>query len=284
MPDSAPSSVENSHASATDSTQSKQYPWQPRKPMAEPMASALRRAAEAAGKTEFENPPTGQATRNPNLSWKRRGSRACPRQGVESHSDRIDTLGTAKTASGKTGTNREQSAAEIWQAHSAAAKAEASEFATLDDTRDAFAAQPVFGQRWQQEGTRGSSRAPGSRRSRLFWLDQDAVAAGTACAAICRSRTNLSGFAASSPGDCGAGELNLHRQKHRHRRRTRPWPRPDQSSSSKPSAAVLAETPGSKTASPVAAKPAGIDNPVTSAQSSRSRDRSAGRAAVGKKR
>ena len=55
MPDSAPSGTDKSPRAAADSSQSKQYPWQPRsKPQAEPMASALRRAAEAAGKIEFE--------------------------------------------------------------------------------------------------------------------------------------------------------------------------------------------------------------------------------------
>ena len=57
MPDSAPSGADKSPRAAADSSQSKQYPWQPRsKPQAEPMASALRRAAEAAGKIEFEAP------------------------------------------------------------------------------------------------------------------------------------------------------------------------------------------------------------------------------------
>ncbi|MGA9800497.1 MAG: TonB family protein [Terriglobales bacterium] len=54
MPDSPVSSAENSSQPAAESDPSKQYPWQPRKPLAEPMASALRRAAEAAGKTEFD--------------------------------------------------------------------------------------------------------------------------------------------------------------------------------------------------------------------------------------
>jgi periplasmic protein TonB len=54
MPDSPVSSAENSTPHAAESDPSKQYPWQPRKPLAEPMASALRRAAEAAGKSEFD--------------------------------------------------------------------------------------------------------------------------------------------------------------------------------------------------------------------------------------
>src|SRR4029077_7018240 len=54
MPDSPVSSAENATRSGAESDPSKQYPWQPRKPLAEPMASALRRAAEAAGKSEFD--------------------------------------------------------------------------------------------------------------------------------------------------------------------------------------------------------------------------------------
>ncbi len=60
MPDSAPAGQQTQ--SAADSGSSKQYAWQPRsKPMAEPMASALRRAAEAAGKVEYDKPAASQA-------------------------------------------------------------------------------------------------------------------------------------------------------------------------------------------------------------------------------
>ena len=53
-------------AHAAESDPSKQYPWQPRKPLAEPMASALRRAAEAAGKSEFDAAaPRPTAARRP---------------------------------------------------------------------------------------------------------------------------------------------------------------------------------------------------------------------------
>ena len=89
MPDSAPSSSENAHASATDSPESKQYPWQPRKEMAEPMASALRRAAEAAGKTEFENPPTGQASATPTSVGS--GAAAAPARARESKVTSIES-------------------------------------------------------------------------------------------------------------------------------------------------------------------------------------------------
>jgi protein TonB len=54
MPDSPRAGSEDAPQVAAESDPSKQYPWQPRKPMAEPMASALRRAAEVAGKSEFD--------------------------------------------------------------------------------------------------------------------------------------------------------------------------------------------------------------------------------------
>jgi TonB family protein len=58
MPDSVPA------AGDRPSQSTKQFPWQPAPSLREPMASALRRAAEAAGKTEFDRQapaPTGAA-------------------------------------------------------------------------------------------------------------------------------------------------------------------------------------------------------------------------------
>src|SRR3984893_2960312 len=66
MPDSAFSADDNLPQPAPDTSQSKQYPWQPRsKPQAEPMASALRRAAEAAGKHGVEALGLKHGTRAP---------------------------------------------------------------------------------------------------------------------------------------------------------------------------------------------------------------------------
>src|SRR4029077_20678220 len=57
-----------------------QYAWQPRsKPMAEPMASALRRAAEVAGKSEFETPAASHAATSQGKS----GSAAAPARARE---------------------------------------------------------------------------------------------------------------------------------------------------------------------------------------------------------
>ena len=93
MPDSPVGSVDNSARPAAESDPSKQYPWQPRKPLAEPMASALRKAAEAAGKSEFDaaaptrSPHTArhsanrQRTIRDHLGKDGRGRRASPGQG-----------------------------------------------------------------------------------------------------------------------------------------------------------------------------------------------------------
>jgi TonB family protein len=54
---------------ATTPTPSKEYPWQPiSKPMAGSMATALRRAAEAAGKSDVESPLPGNISNEPSHS------------------------------------------------------------------------------------------------------------------------------------------------------------------------------------------------------------------------
>jgi TonB family protein len=258
MPDSAPSSSKNVHASATDSPESKQYPWQPRKEMAEPMASALRRAAEAAGKAEFENPPTGQASATPTSAGS--GAAAAPARARESKITPIESkIGTAKTASGKTDES-EQSAAEVWQAHSAAVKAEASEFATLDDTRDALAAQQSSGKGGSKKGLVVAVVLLGVAAAGYFgWTRMQSRQAQPVQQSVAPAQTSLASqppapetaapeAQPSSPEASAQTEQTL----------TASGP----VSSSKPSAAVLSETAGSRTASP-AAKPTGIDSPVT---------------------
>ena len=80
MPDSPSSPAELSEQSATDATSTKEYAWQPRsKPMAEPMASALRRAAEAAGKADFDSPTTSHVS----LSQSGSGAAAAPARAKE---------------------------------------------------------------------------------------------------------------------------------------------------------------------------------------------------------
>ncbi|HXP17422.1 MAG TPA: TonB family protein [Terriglobales bacterium] len=60
MPDSVPSTTGHAPQSAAESGLSKKYAWQPRSTMAEPMASALRKAAEAAGNVGFDGPTSNE--------------------------------------------------------------------------------------------------------------------------------------------------------------------------------------------------------------------------------
>ena len=87
-------------------------------------------------------------------------------------------------------------------------------------------------------------------------------AAGTASAASSGTRTNFSGYAASSPRDGGAGSSSVIARSSGTDADGTELGRVRTSIIFEAVGRVLAETPGSKTASP-AAKPAGIDNPVT---------------------
>ncbi len=147
MPDSALSSLENSQPSATDSAQPKQYPWQPRKPMAEPMASALRRAAEAAGKTEFENLATSQAS-NPQAGS---GAAAAPARAKESKVAPFESKSATvprptPNKPAADGISRDHFAAEILESHSPAQTVQAPSFASLDDSRNAGVGQQASGE------------------------------------------------------------------------------------------------------------------------------------------
>ena len=163
MPDSPVSSTENSTRPAAESDPSKQYPWQPRKPLAEPMASALRRAAEAAGKSEFDvaaprstaalqpaAPPAGmpQTTISQNgmapagFAQTRSGAAAAPARAKEIPAPDAKKLGLEPTASAITAPSTEEieikriedpSASDGWDSHSASVPAEAPSFTSLHD-------------------------------------------------------------------------------------------------------------------------------------------------------
>src|SRR6185369_2486904 len=163
MPDSPVSSTENSTRPAAESDPSKQYPWQPRKPLAEPMASALRRAAEAAGKSEFDvaaprstaalqpaAPPAGmpQTTISQNgmapagFAQTRSGAAAAPARAKEIPAPDAKKLGLEPTASAITAPFTEEieikriedpSASDGWDSHSASVPAEAPSFTSLHD-------------------------------------------------------------------------------------------------------------------------------------------------------
>src|SRR4051794_6395326 len=105
MPDSPHAGSENLPVVAAGSDPSKQYPWQPRKPMAEPMASALRRAAEAAGKSEFDAAAPGAAASVQNVSLQTgfasgsTGTAAAPARAKEIPAPAAKDLGLEPTAS-----------------------------------------------------------------------------------------------------------------------------------------------------------------------------------------
>ena len=137
MPDSALSGAEKSPANATESDPSKQYPWQPRKPMAEPMASTLRRAAEAAGKAEFDSAAPNQAG-----TPSRMGAAAAPARAREIPSAGLKNLGLEPTASAISVPSTEEireirriedpSASDGWNSSPAATAAEEPSFSSLD--------------------------------------------------------------------------------------------------------------------------------------------------------
>jgi periplasmic protein TonB len=161
MPDSPVSSAENSAKLGEGSDPSKQYPWQPRKPLAEPMASVLRKAAEAAGKSEFDAAPratgaspagTPQAGMGQSgfiqsgFAQTKTGAAAAPARAKEIPAPDAKKLGLEPTASAIAEPTREEkeikriedpSASDGWQSHSASVAAEAPSFTSLDGHQQA---------------------------------------------------------------------------------------------------------------------------------------------------
>jgi TonB family protein len=253
MPDS-PSSLESSQPSATDSTQSKQYPWQPRKPMAEPMASALRRAAEAAGKAEFENPPTSQAAAPTATS----GAAAAPARARESKVTPFESNSVRPAPNQPEETSsQDQSAAEIWKAHSPKQAVDAPSFASLDDIRNTGVALQASGEGGSKKTLLVAVMLLGVAAAGYFgWTKMQARQAQPVQPSVAPAQTGTASQppapdASSSAAQPTAGEVVT--------------PTPDQAltasspvtSSSKPSAAVIGEIPTLKP-SP-SAKPAGTE-------------------------
>ena len=137
MPDSAPSGAENSPHSAADSSKSKQYPWQPRsKPQAEPMASALRRAAEVAGKSEFEAPAPTHAT----PPQAKTGAAAAPARAKETLTSNANVIGlkpavktTPPRSKPEIAKSEEPGVAEAWGSNSASTAGEVVRFSSLGE-------------------------------------------------------------------------------------------------------------------------------------------------------
>ena len=141
MPDSPLSSSEKSPRPAAEADPSKQqYPWQPRKPMAEPMASALRRAAEVAGKSEFD----AAVPRPAGASQAGAGAGAAPARAREIPSSSAKKLGLEPTASAVSAPSKEPvkeikriedpAPSQDWDSNSAAAVTEAPSFTSLVDS------------------------------------------------------------------------------------------------------------------------------------------------------
>ena len=141
MPDSALSGAEKSLGTANESDPSKQYPWQPRKPLAEPMASALRRAAEAAGKSEFDAAAPGQAS----IPQSGTGAAAAPARAKEIPAADFKSLGLQPTASVISVPSTEEireikriedpSAGDGWNSNSASLAGQAPSFSSLDENQ-----------------------------------------------------------------------------------------------------------------------------------------------------
>ncbi len=259
MPDSAPSPVENSQESASDSTQSKQYAWQPRsKPMAEPMATALRRAAEAAGKSEFENAPTSQASAPQTGSGAAAAparAKEVPLSNVASFESKSATAARPVRGKAESETSQAAGATEIRGSNSAAQTVEAPSFASLGATRE----QPA-------------SDAGGSKKTLLIAVVLLAVAAAGYFGWTKMQSRQLVPHS-TAPAETGTASLPpaltpsaTEAQPPAAEAVVQP---PEQvlsapnsvPSSSKPSAAVIAEGPGLKPSTP--AKAAGAENEAT---------------------
>lgn len=278
MPDSPVSSAENSTRAAAESDPSKQYPWQPRKPLAEPMASALRRAAEAAGKSEFDaaapraaaasQPATPQGSSlQSNISQSgmapagfaqtKGGAAAAPARAKEIPAPDAKKLGLEPTASAiaapstteETEIKRieDPSASDGWDSHSTSEPTQAPAFTSLDDdpqTSDSggskktliavlvlgLAAAGYFG--WTKMQSAPSQPA----------APQSAIPAGAGTAVLPPQPT------ASAPETQPATGEVVTPQSEPGLNGTTVVP-----STSKPSAAVLVEGPGTKTLAPAKA-------------------------------
>ena len=274
MPDSPSSSSRTWMSPQRIPTSPSNIPGNRSKPMAEPMASALRRAAEAAGKTEFDNPAASHAsasqTRAPQIGSGAAAAPARAREIAQPQAQPKITPFESKPAVAAR-PSREHSveeshfevpAAEIRGAHAPvqapqAQAAQAPSFASLEDG-NAFA-QP------QQAADAG-----GSKKTILIAV----VLIGVAAAGYfgwtrTQSKESQPAPHAVAPVETGAASLPPSGTE------VQPSATADvvepsgqassgpgsPSSSTKPSAAVMAQLPGAKTGS--ATPTTEIENPAT---------------------
>jgi protein TonB len=297
MPDSPVSSAENATRSGAESDPSKQYPWQPRKPLAEPMASALRRAAEAAGKSEFDGaapraagasptsapqvsaPPVGMSQSGfaqagfaqAGFAQAKTGAAAAPARAKEIPVPDAKKLGLEPTASAIAVPAKEEeteikriedpSASDGWESNSISVAAEAHSAALLD-------------------GDPQASDAGGSKKTVMIavlliglaaagyfgWTKmQSAHSQPVAPQSAVPASPETSALppqptASASETQPATGELVVTPQTEQGSIGTTVGP-----SASKPSAAVLAEGPGAKTSVPAKATPAADEITVVKA-------------------
>jgi periplasmic protein TonB len=273
MPDSPVSSAENSTQAAAESDPSKQYPWQPRKPLAEPMASALRRAAEAAGKSEFDaaapRPTAASQTMTPQaavpqttilqsgtapagFAQTRSGAAAAPARAKEIPAPDAKKLGLEPTASAIAAPSTEETETEIkriedpsasdgWDSRSPSTPTETPGFTSLDHEAQA-------------------SGAGGSKKTGLIAVLVLGLAAAGYFGWTKMQSAPSQPAVPQSPISAGAGTAALPSQPTASAPETQPAtgevvaPQSEQGlsgttvvpSSSKPSAAVIVEAPGAK--------------------------------------
>jgi periplasmic protein TonB len=277
MPDSPVPSAENSTRPATESDSSKQYPWQPCKPLAEPMASALRKAAEAAGKSEFDAAApraTGASqasamqqgipqTDSPRagISLGKTGAAAAPARAKEIPAPDAKKLGLEPTASAIVTPSTDEikriedpSAGDGWDSNSASTVTESPSFSSLDDSQQA-------------------SDAGGSKKTLLIAV----VLLGLAAAGYLGWTRMQSAHPQPAPQSAAPATPALPPQRTASAPETQsvtgdvvsPPAEPDLSGttgvSSKPSAAVIAEGAGVKTPAPSKAASAGDEVTVVKA-------------------
>ncbi len=278
MPDSPRAGAEDSPVVAAESDPSKQYPWQPRKPMAEPMASALRRAAEVAGKSEFDaaapRPAAPVPNANPQVGFAigRTGAAAAPARAKEipapdARDLDLELTANALSAPSITSSPKDAEMKEVKPVEVASTSGE------LDSTSvPAVSEAPSF---TTLDGEPQASDAGGSKKTLLIAVVVIGLAAaayfgwtkmqsGHQQPAVQQSTTSAASGTASLPPQPAVSDQSASAEVVPQQSRTElGGTNATAAVSSKPSAAVVAETPGSKAAIPGKAAPAADDVTVT---------------------
>jgi TonB family protein len=274
MPDSPRAASEDAPQVAAESDPSKQYPWQPRKPMAEPMASALRRAAEVAGKSEFDaaapRPAVSVQSASPQTGFAtgKTGSAAAPARAKEIPAPDAKDLDLELTASAIPAPSL---AANPKDAALQAVKEIEAESASADLDLNSASSAPEAPSFTSLDGSQQASDAGGSKKTLLIAV----VVIGLAAAAyfgwtkMQSSHEQPAVQQSAVPANSGTAALPPQPVVSDTQSATAEVvPQPSQTDlsgtsaapvSSKPSAAVVAELPGAKASAPAKTVPLGDD-------------------------